>query len=377
MDLQLKNKNFKKSILSDLKNTIDDSFNLRMAVAFWTIDPNRVSDSLIDLLSSRDSFACVDLHQPTNVDRICDMSKLGANMYFHGNTIYETMKPRPDGANLNLPRNLLHSKILLFDKLDGSAELWVGSHNWTEYAFSFNIESSVKIALDIRNSEKDNNLYLEAANLLYDIRKTTGKVDHNFVDIYKQMQKPDTTVSTVIATSNKNFKQGDEFYIFIEGNSISKENLIIYNKIYFIINNIHFRAAIIQGGELKNKKIELEKMPFILFSPNSDSDEIFLHKASLFYDNLYKTKSKYWVTIKLVHKLTHEYLDFPRFEVNYNYIEVSNNDWGHPERTRPIRIKESPFYNMDSILKESDSSKLERVKRKSKHLYRRMILRKH
>jgi len=159
-DIHIQSCKLEHATLPDLKKLIEKATALRMIVAFWTIKSEIVSQSLADLLAEDDSFACVDMHLPTNVDYICDIAEKGANMFFHGDRLND--RKRPDKGS-KIPRNLLHSKVLLFDFYDNElSELWVGSHNWTEYSLGgFNIETSLRLRL------KKNRCYIKMLKNYY------------------------------------------------------------------------------------------------------------------------------------------------------------------------------------------------------------------
>jgi hypothetical protein len=74
--------------------------------------------------------------------------------------------------------------MLLFDLSPASAELWVGSHNWTARALTgVNIEASIRARV-----ETGSRLYIESAGFLESIRSQCERFDPNAVDYYKWLQ---------------------------------------------------------------------------------------------------------------------------------------------------------------------------------------------
>ena len=146
LDLRLEGRAFRRAVVPELKSTIERATRLRMAIAFWTIDPDVVSPKLKELLRRSGSFVCVDLHPPTHIDHMCRLAESGTDVFINVRRI----KPEesPDGVGLKLPGQLLHAKTALFDLEDGTAELWIGSHNWTERALSgLNVEQSLVVRM--------------------------------------------------------------------------------------------------------------------------------------------------------------------------------------------------------------------------------------
>jgi|GEM_PF-2055901 len=120
------------------------------SVAYWTLKSNYFGTDLTRNLSHHNGFICVDLHAPTSVANICDLRQAGANVFLH----MGKLAPRSAFAVPGLPPHLLHSKLLVFNFQNSHAEIWVGSHNWTERALlGINVDAStilhVKLGSDI------------------------------------------------------------------------------------------------------------------------------------------------------------------------------------------------------------------------------------
>jgi len=179
-----------KSIAPRLNELIESAVRLRMAVAYWTIRKDYLSNNLVNLLSKEDSFACVDLSYPTKVSEICDLSRHGANTYFYLRKIEKDNSSPDRGVELHLGGHLLHSKVFLFDLPDGKASIWIGSHNWTDRALSgINIETSIEI-----KTAKDGPVYKQIESLLRSIKNKCHKVNSDLEEIYKNIQRRENTL---------------------------------------------------------------------------------------------------------------------------------------------------------------------------------------
>lgn len=121
----------KRTIVAQLNKTINKAKAIYGAVCFWSIGPDVLSAKLVDLLSKPDSFCIVDLHTPTNVDKINEFyDGGGTNLYIFAKELTTKTGER------FLQRHLLHIKMLVFDLPGNQAEVWVGSHNFTKQALS-------------------------------------------------------------------------------------------------------------------------------------------------------------------------------------------------------------------------------------------------
>jgi hypothetical protein len=131
--------------------------------AFWTLDYkskgntklSQYSNLFYDLLSVENSYMCVDLHLPTNVEQITNSVNNGCNFYMF---LFEVKTDNIFSFN----NNLLHSKVVLFEGLEFDYVL-VGSHNQTAHAVTgFNMEFSFLMKIDPKSEAKKNILiYLE------------------------------------------------------------------------------------------------------------------------------------------------------------------------------------------------------------------------
>jgi len=121
---------FKKS-LSDCKR--NNGF-LQICVAFWSIAKNYFGEDLVEVLKREKSLVCVDIHEPTDIEKLNLISVAGVeNLYIF---LYQREKNCPSPP-------LLHSKVFLFDFGNNDAEIWIGSQNMTKAAFEDNLEATI------------------------------------------------------------------------------------------------------------------------------------------------------------------------------------------------------------------------------------------
>lgn len=174
-----------RDIRKRLKESIERCVVLRGTVAFFNLDIKNI-EGLADILKHSESFLCVDIHQPTGIGRLEEFVKEGSNIYLF---LYR------DGSEKKQP--LLHTKLLLFDRKDDTAEVWIGSQNFTYSALSgFNLE-----ATSIITTTKNSKFYEDIENYIKFIKKccidvgkrtcgdkTEGKFDTTCVDFYKKLQ---------------------------------------------------------------------------------------------------------------------------------------------------------------------------------------------
>ncbi|MHA6248182.1 phospholipase D family protein [Pontibacter sp. CAU 1760] len=162
-----------------LQKTIQEADALRGCVAFWVIKPDYLGADFTDLLSRKESFYCIDIHYPTNIDNIDAFHKLGAKKLF-----LHLRKAGRTKEELKLPKHLLHAKIMLFDLPGGQAEIWIGSHNLTKRALNgINHEASTVI-----KCAKHSDFYNQVNAYLKDIKKNCSPYDPKLLEIYRSIQ---------------------------------------------------------------------------------------------------------------------------------------------------------------------------------------------
>ncbi|OUD13252.1 phospholipase D-like domain-containing protein [Thioflexithrix psekupsensis] len=206
--LQSKNE---KSIKERMECSIEKCVSIKGAVAFWSINAPFIS-GLAEKLALNNSYMCVDIHEPTNIDSLNSLIERNANIYLF---MY-----RKDNGKYPL----MHAKFILFDLGNGQVEIWLGSQNITKQALEGeNIESTVIITTD-----KDSVLYRKMVDYLGTVKRYCEEVGGNlykkigkkfnseYVDFYKMLQgsfdfqEKTHQVMDVICADVEEFQKGTE-----------------------------------------------------------------------------------------------------------------------------------------------------------------------
>lgn len=168
-----------RAVAARLQTLLGQCTSLRAAVAYWCVGSKELGPDLVPRLSG-DGFLCVDIHLPTDIDRLSQMVSAGANVYLY----LLNPNPQPGELKARIPPHLLHPKMLLFDNPAQPSELWVGSHNWTARSLTgVNVEASVRVRL-----ARDSGLYQDAATFLEGVRLSCTPFDPTAVAYYKWLQ---------------------------------------------------------------------------------------------------------------------------------------------------------------------------------------------
>jgi hypothetical protein len=168
------------SVKAALMAALSRSTLLQAGIGYWTIDGGLLGPDLVRSIQDESGFICVDLHPPTEVDALAAMAIQGGHVHVY----YEDIPTYTDQGRKE-PPCLLHAKMLLFWSKDRTAELWVGSHNWTKRAIlGLNVEASLVVRL------KDSSaLFAAAAEYLSRMKGIAEPFDVAKVDFYKALQR--------------------------------------------------------------------------------------------------------------------------------------------------------------------------------------------
>lgn len=168
------------SVKAALTAALSRSTLLQAGIGYWTIDGALLGPDLVRATQNESGFICVDLHPPTEVDALAALANQGAHVHVY----YEDIPTYTDQGRKE-PPCLLHAKMLLFWSKDRTAELWVGSHNWTRRALlGLNVEASLIVRL-----EDSSRLFAAAAEYLSRMKAIAEPFDVAKVDFYKQLQR--------------------------------------------------------------------------------------------------------------------------------------------------------------------------------------------
>ena len=195
------------SVVEEFKRSLEEAQRVRGVVAYWTIgNSHELYGELLKNLSKEESYVCVDISTPTNLDVLCELVEEGANIYLF-------LARRDDKK---LPR-LLHTKAWLFEGTD-SDEIMVGSHNFTTSALGGNnIELSIRQILS-RTNQNDHNLKIDFENYLENIMGFCDKFDPTKIEEYKFIQEQkklgsDVQVIIIHCDDIDDLKSGDSLYV--------------------------------------------------------------------------------------------------------------------------------------------------------------------
>jgi hypothetical protein len=168
-----------REVVSRLLASLRQAESLRAAVAYWCVGQKELGPDLARSLGGN-GFLCVDIHLPTDIDRLSALAASGANIYLY----LMNPVPQPGELKAQLPKHLMHTKLLLFDFPSEPSDLWIGSHNWTARALTgVNIEASLRVRLN-RGAE----LYANSVEFLSAIRSNCERFDPDAVPYYKWLQ---------------------------------------------------------------------------------------------------------------------------------------------------------------------------------------------
>src|SRR5688500_5235303 len=143
IDIQLIPQWSSSRVTANLTAALSFAHHRQAGIGYWTIQDALLGPDLARTLRDDEGFAGVDLHPPTDVDALAALAAQGANLrvYYEGIPTYTAGRRKE-------PPCLLHSKMLLFSAEDRTAELWVGSHNWTNRGLlGLNVEASLVVRL--------------------------------------------------------------------------------------------------------------------------------------------------------------------------------------------------------------------------------------
>lgn len=172
------------SLDSQIRTFFSESECVRAAIAFWSISESQLQRLTgyrgVQVLKNEDSFLCVDIQKPTNIDHLASLVQKGVKVFLNIRRL-----PGPLAKYSTSP-GLLHTKMLLSNRSNEQADFWIGSHNWTLPALAGpNKEGSMALRLD-----RDEALYTEVLSFLEDIRANYCRpFESGKVDFYKLLQE--------------------------------------------------------------------------------------------------------------------------------------------------------------------------------------------
>lgn len=282
----------KETVQKGLQKAAEQCESLIGTIAFWTIGIGQIEQFLdrifLEKLANADSYMCVDISAPTDLDKLNDLVKYcQSNIYLHCVEFY------PKETQSKEFQHLLHSKIILFNLPDGKAKLWLGSHNFTQFALSgLNFESSVLI-----ETEQNSELYQNAKKYIENIKNSRAvvKFDPQDLDIYKALQKQiEEVFETIVLEKPISFTKGEEILLLLKDSELGEAYKKYGNKANLDVQNPEkrefYRAKIIgteQITQLQNTShtdllaFEIDNYPSVIpYSEKQFVNQNFLNHFS-------------------------------------------------------------------------------------------------
>ena len=237
------------SVKAELRSALGRAQLLQASIAYWTVSDRLFGPLLTKALGDPTGFLCVDLHLPTDIDALATLVRKGAQVRWY----CEDIATYTDSGRKE-PPCLLHSNMLLFWSKDGTAELWVGSHNWTNRAIAgLNVESSLVVRM--RHSSR---LFADAADYLERIRKISNHFDLAKIDSYKETQQA--------------LAQRTKAFIELEAQSASS------------LSNITIRLFGTDTADQRQLSTVGDRLWLSVF--DSESEEEYLYRATILHSGL-------------------------------------------------------------------------------------------
>jgi hypothetical protein len=176
-------------VIDRLTDLVSRAQRMRGLLAFWTLPADELGPNLPRVLAN-DGFLCLDIHRPTDIDRLDDLNRSGAPIYLY---LYDLSGQTEQPGTIGLPPHLMHAKTLLFDMPDGTSMLWTGSHNGTLRALhGLNVEMSVLLTLD-----RSSTVYREAERFVEEVRARCDRFQSSLCGYYKWLQGDDSSTSII------------------------------------------------------------------------------------------------------------------------------------------------------------------------------------
>ncbi len=234
---------------------------MRAAIAYWTVEPTFVHSGLADLLSADRSFVCIDIQLPTSIAQLAHLVE-ATKAFARSGTVSERVflhlrifrgRVEVSGAMNSLPRHLLHPKLLLLDRSDGSAEIWVGSHNWTKMALTgANIEASIILTVPQTSS-----LYIDAARDLAQMQALCSPFNLRHTVYYQWLQGL-LEEQRLCEFEYKQSKElsGQELMVFVSGDYQESDLRQLGQTIYCSVYDEHHPRPALYRAEIRTTSKE-------------------------------------------------------------------------------------------------------------------------
>lgn len=313
-----------------LEELIEQAECLRMPVAYWTIPNNYFGNDLIELLKKKESFACVDISSPTDISELCKLANQckfedkqekppqeKCNLYFYTKSlVWDGKNKQPNN------KNLLHSKVLLFDLPDDLASIWIGSHNWTDRSLiGKNIETSLELCV-----RKGSDIYNKIQYLLEGIKKDCEQIipDPIHERIYKITRRQETSLlylqSNCVESPETPLTSTSFIHLILDENKPDSKVFPKGTKMVFLINSLQSNKQFLLHGEVYQSGALPASNKKAKESPTFEDGYYCLRQGKRFVDfRLKPDKNTFENTIRNFH-------DFATFVITDDIQEVNANN---------------------------------------------------
>ncbi|MFC1819773.1 hypothetical protein ACFLZG_01630 [Thermodesulfobacteriota bacterium] len=102
-------------LVDQISKLFSDTKTLRASIAFWTLSQEKLNSITrgngVRVLSASESFLCVDIQNPTNIDHLANLVRLGVKVFLNIRKLPLAVEP----LKISTSPGLLHTKVLLAD----------------------------------------------------------------------------------------------------------------------------------------------------------------------------------------------------------------------------------------------------------------------
>lgn len=290
------------SLNSQIRTFFSESECVRAAIAFWSISESQLQKLTgnrgVQVLKNEDSFLCVDIQKPTNIDHLASLVQKGVRVFLNIRRLPGSL------VRYSTSPGLLHTKMLLSNRSNEQADFWIGSHNWTLSALvGPNKEGSMALRLG-----RDEALYTEVLSFLEDIRANYCRpFDSGKVDFYKLLQEkmsqrvPGESINVIeMEGEGVGQLQGEVIGVFGRNTKDYRDIRTVDQQVMILITDsksgkeYRYSATIVQSGRLDSSNPTIQGVSFTkrrfaivdgrlpVIGPEKQPDSTLLSKAKFF-----------------------------------------------------------------------------------------------
>ena len=112
-------------LVDQVSKLFREAKSLRASIAFWTLSPDQLNSitrgNSIRVLSEKESFLCVDIQNPTNLEHLANLASIGIKVFLNIRKLPKALEP----LKISTSPGLLHTNVILADLANEQAELWI------------------------------------------------------------------------------------------------------------------------------------------------------------------------------------------------------------------------------------------------------------